>query len=124
MKKQLDLKTRTFCHDVTEMFNPLKEDMDVYTLTHLKKIVDDLVQVYGPDAELLVEIEGDDYYGTNWVWNLTQERQETEAECKERLKQEKERLKKAKMYEARELKSEHKEYLRLKKKFEGNKQVL
>ena len=118
MKKKLELKTRTFYHDLTEMFDPLKEGDEDFTLTDLKKIVDDAIVLYGPDADLHVEIEGDDYY-SSWTWNLTQERQETEAEYKERLKQEQERLKRSKQYQAQELKRERKEYLRLKKKFEG-----
>lgn len=117
MKKKIELKTRTFYHDVTEMFDSLKEGDD-FTLKDLKKIVDDAIVLYGPDADLHVEIEGDDYY-SSWAWSLTQERQETEAECKERLKKELEREKAQKKREAQEERKERKEYLRLKKKFEG-----
>ena len=119
MKKKLELKTRTFYHDVTEMFDSLKEGDEDFTLSHLKKIVDDAIVIYGPNADLQVEIDGDDYYGSSWTWNLTQERQETEVECKERLKKELEREKAQKKREAQEEKEERKEYLRLKKKFEG-----
>lgn len=118
MKKKLELKTRTFYHDVTEMFDVLKEGDEDFTLAHLKKIVDDAIVLYGPNADLMVEIEGDDYY-SSWSWNLTQERLETEIEHKERLKKELEREKMQKKREAQEEKEERKEYLRLKKKFEG-----
>ena len=118
MAKKMDLKTRTFYHDVTETLDPLKEGDEDFTLTHLKKIVDDLISLYGPDADLRVEIEGDDYY-SSWSWNLTQERQETIAEQKERIKEEKAREKRAKQWEEKTLREEKKEYLRLKKKFEG-----
>lgn len=118
MKKKIELKTRTFYHDVTETFNPLKEGDDDFTLTDLKKIVDDMILLYGPNADLVVEIEGEDYY-SSWSWNLSQERLETEAEMQERLKKEKEQAKRSKQYEAQQLKRERKEYLRLKKKFEG-----
>lgn len=115
--KKPELQTRTFYTDVTEAFDPVKDDID-FTLNDLKQIVEDMIVAHGADADISTEIEGDDYY-SSWTWTVTNSRLETESEQKERLKKEKERLKREKQYEAQEERRLRKEYLHLKKKFEG-----
>lgn len=112
-----ELQTRTFLTDVTDVFDPAKDDLE-FTLTSLKKAVDDLISVHGEEADIMAELEGDDYYAS-WTWTISTTRLETAEEQKERIKKEKEREKLQKQRAAREEKQERKEYLRLKKKFEG-----
>lgn len=111
----------TIYSDVTEHFDPIKEDSmhaDTYTLGMLHDTVNELLTLYGRDADISVEISEDDYY-TEWSWLIATTRLETEGEQKIRLKKEqdciKEELKRKKKLEN----DEKKLYLKLKKKYEG-----
>lgn len=123
MKKNIKLETRLFYTDVTELFNDIKDDSmnaQPFTLGQLKEIVDELVTTHGLDADISVELEGDEFY-PDWTWHIATERQETLEEYNTRITQEKERIAREKKWAMQKEKEEKKEYLRLKKKFDAKK---
>jgi hypothetical protein len=120
MKKNMKLETRIFYTEVTELFNDIKDDAmnaQTFTLGQLKEIVDELVASHGLQADISVELEGDEFY-PDWTWHIATERQETLEEYNTRITQEKERIAREKKWAMQKEKEEKKEYLRLKKKFE------
>jgi hypothetical protein len=115
-KVKNELQVRNMYTDVTEHFDTiLNEDVK---LTDFVNVLQEVSGMHGPDAEISVSLEGDDWDVT-WNWTVSVKRQETVQEQKERLKQEKQREKEAKRWATRIERDEKKEYLRLKKKFEG-----
>lgn len=121
MSKKDERKNITIYSDVTELFDSIKDDgmnAETYTLGMLHDTVNELVNIHGREADISVEIEGDDYYAS-WSWMIATTRLETEGEQKIRLKKEqdyiKEELKRKKKLED----DEKKLYLKLKKKYEG-----
>jgi len=119
MTKQ-PLQTITIYKDVTEHFDPIKDEslQNGFTLANLKEITDYLITLYGPDADISAEIDGDEYY-TEWTWHITMTRTETPDEQKVRLKQEADKIKEQQKYEKQKEQEEKKLYLKLKKKYEG-----
>lgn len=117
--KKDELQTRTFFHDVTDLFDGLKDiSDDSFNLGKLKQNVDNLVMLHGENSDISVELEGDEYY-TSWSWMIAESRLETKEEQKERLQREKKYELDKKKREAKYEREEKKEYLRLKKKFES-----
>jgi hypothetical protein len=80
--------------------------------------INNLITQYGRDAEIGVEISGDDYY-SEWSWILVTTRLETVEEQHLRLKQEQARIKEAQKQQKKLENDEKKLYLKLKKKYEG-----
>lgn len=118
--KQNQRKTINAYSDVTNIFDPFKDDSmqaEATTVGMLKEAVDNLVTEFGADADISCEVEGDEYY-SNWTWMIVTTRPETDEELKLRLKREadyqKEERKRAMKIEA----DEKKLYLKLKKKYE------
>ncbi len=121
MKKKDERINITIYSDVTEQFDPIKDDSinaDTYTLGMLHDTINDLVNIHGRDADISVEIEGDDYY-SSWSWIVATTRLETEGEQKIRWKKEQEAVK-MEMQRKKKIESDEKKlYLKLKKKYEG-----
>jgi hypothetical protein len=115
-KTKLKLLTREINTDITDTFEGVL--LATVPLREFHEHITELVNTSAPDAVIGVSLESDDY-DCSWWWTLTEQRQETVEEAKERIAKEKEREKREKQWEARLLRDEKKEYLRLKKKFEG-----
>lgn len=119
MKKQ-PLQMRTITADVTALFDPIKdltESAVEFKLSTLRNLVNHLIENYTEDADITVEISGDDYY-TEWTWIVAQQRLETVEEQKARFKREADRAKEEKKRQVQKEKEEKKLYLKLKKKYE------
>lgn len=115
---KLKLETRDIITDVTENFyDLLTNDISV---SEFKVLVEDLTKNRSDEAKISVSFDFDDWSGdSSWTWTLSEKRQETVEEHKERIKREKEREKQEQRWAAQAERVEKKEYLRLKKKFEG-----
>jgi hypothetical protein len=115
--KKLKLQYIDSIREVTSDFAELL-NKDI-PLSELKKIVDNLVETSRPDALISVDISYNEWDDTEWNWDVVESRLETAYEHRERIKREKEQEKQQKRWEAEMARTEKKEYLRLKKKFEG-----
>lgn len=111
--------------DISGQFEALKDDgmhSEVYTLGMLQDTISSLVESYGRDTEMSVELIGDEYTH-DWIWNIINKRTETPQEQKVRLKEESNRIKKEKAQKEKEKRKkeedEKKTYLKLKKKYES-----
>ena len=121
MSKKDERINITIYSDVTELFDPIKDDgmnADTYTLGMLHDTVNELVNIHGRESDISVEIEGDDYYAS-WCWMIATTRLETEGEQKIRLKKEQDRIKEELKRKKKLENDEKKLYLKLKKKYEG-----
>ena len=116
--KKAKLQNRHVFTDVTDKFSDILNGE--IPLSELKTIVDDLVFASTPDARVSTYVTYDEWNECGeWTWTVSEERLETPAEQVERIKQEKEDLKLEKKWAAQAEREEKREYLRLKKKFEG-----
>ena len=122
MKKTQPLITVHQYHDINETFDPFldtpRRPAEVTTLGMLHDSINQLVTLHGRDAELSVEINGDDYY-SEWNWVLVTSRLETVEEQKLRLKKEQDAIKSEQKRKKKIEDDEKKLYLKLKKKYEG-----
>jgi hypothetical protein len=115
-KTKLKLQTREISTDVSDAFEgPLLSNIP---LREFYEHITELVKESSPDATLSVTLEADDYDCT-WWWTLSENRQETVDEAKGRIRKQKENEKREKRWAAQRERDDKKEYLRLKKKFEG-----
>ena len=120
MKQKEPLKTITVYSDVTEQFDPIKDDSttaEVITLGNLKQLVDDLIIQYGSEAEISAALEGDEYY-PEWHWAIVTYRPETLEEQKFRLQRDADAKKEAERQAKKREQEEKKLYLKLKKKYD------
>lgn len=121
MSKKDERMNITIYSDVTDLFDSIKDDgmhAETYTLGMLHDTVNELVNIHGRDADISVEIEGDDYY-SSWSWIIATTRLETEGEQKIRLKKEQDAIKMEQKRKKKLLNDRKKLYLKLKKEFGG-----